>query len=345
MKFTLAFSLIFIVLSACQQMPDEQQDVVQYDVFEQMTVRAMAVQDDETLWVGGPDGFYAYTQDGGLHWTTGKIKAAAGLEFRSIALPDSQTVCLLTAGSPALIFKTTDQGAHWETVFEDKDPAAFFNSMAFSDSQNGLAFGDVKDGCFNAIQTKDGGSTWTRIPCSVLPVARDGEVAFASSNTCIAIQGTQVWIGTGGQHARVLHSADFGLTWEANTTPMIQGNTMTGIYSVDFYDTQIGIVAGGDYEQQNNKQQNIALTTDGGASWKRVDHGSEPSYISCIQFAREGKGEILYAAGYGGLYRSKDQGKSWENLLKGDFTTLRESKGGNYLWYAGKGVLGKIKIK
>lgn len=345
MKGILKLFLIIPILSACQQSKKAAREDITYEAFEQTTIRAMAVQDDQTVWVGGPGGFYAFTQDGGDSWTQGKIEAASGLDFRSIALLDKKTVLLLTAGSPALIFKSVDQGAHWEQVFKDPDSLAFFDSMVFSDARRGMAFGDVKAGCFNVITTRDGGDSWQRLPCATLPVPREGEVAFASSNTCIATQGEHVWIGTGGQYARVLRSPDFGQTWETASTPIIQGNTMTGIYSIDFYNDKLGVIAGGDYENQSNKQENLALTTDGGVSWKRVDHTSLPGYISCIQFAHKDNGNTLYAAGYEGLYISRDQGQQWENLVKGDLTTLRESASGDYLWYAGRGILGKITIK
>lgn len=337
---------LYLIYAACSsRQAGSEADIVRFKAFKNTTIRAMAVRNDSTVWVGGPSGMYAVTRDGGSHWEKGTIPEAGSLDFRSIALPGPNSVLLMTAGSPALIFKSDDQGKSWRKVYADTDSLAFFNSMAFSDSLRGIAFGDVKDGCFNVLTTSDGGDHWERIPCSSLPVPQANEVAFASSNTCIDTYGDKIWIGTGGESSRILYSPDFGVTWEAYSTPMIQGNTMTGIYSLDFYNDSIGIAVGGDYENQTLKQGNKIRTSDGGETWERLAEGQLPAYLSCVQFASGSSAEVIYAAGHGGLYRSKDGGYTWENLMEGDLTTIRESEDGAYIWFAGIGVCGKIKVR
>ena len=92
--------------------------------------------------------------------------------------------------------------------------------------------------------TKDGGETWQKLDSNNIPKSLENEAPFAASNTNIESQGDSVWIVTGGSQARVLFSADRGENWTVQKTPMISGKTMTGIYSVDFYDHLNGVIIG-----------------------------------------------------------------------------------------------------
>jgi len=42
---------------------------------------------------------------------------------------------------------------------------------------------------------------------------------------------------------------------------------MTGIFSIDFYDMNLGVAFGGDWDNQSNNFSNKAITKDGGKSW------------------------------------------------------------------------------
>ena len=45
--------------------------------------------------------------------------------------------------------------------------------------------GDPTADCISIIITRDGGQTWNKIPCSQLPKSKEGEAAFAASNTIL----------------------------------------------------------------------------------------------------------------------------------------------------------------
>ncbi|WP_428225193.1 hypothetical protein [Flavobacterium sp.] len=47
----------------------------------------------------------------------------------------------------------------------------------------------------------------------------------------------------------------------------MQGQTMTGIFTSDFYNGKIGILAGRNYEQLTDNKQNKAIPHDGGITW------------------------------------------------------------------------------
>ena len=96
--------------------------------------------------------------------------------------------------------------------------------------------------------------------CDNLPKIKDGEAAFAASDTNIAIVGDNTWIATGGKASRILYSPDKGHKWQVFETPIIQGLETTGIYSIDFYDELKGFAIGGDYTKPDDNKMNKIKT-------------------------------------------------------------------------------------
>jgi len=237
-------------------------------------------------------------------------KDSLKLEFRSIA-QTSSAIFIINVGNPALLYKFSKDLVQKQLVYEELNEKVFYDSMQFWNDNEGIAIGDPIDNCFSIIITRDGGATWQKLPCEQLPKLADGEAAFAASNTNIIIKGNSTWIVSGGKKARVFYSPDKGTTWKVYDTPIVQGGTMTGIFTADFYNEKIGFVAGGDYEKPNQNFQNKALTTDGGKTWKLVGENQGFGYASCIQFVPNSNGKQLVSVGASGLFYSKDQGKTW----------------------------------
>ena len=79
-------------------------------------------------------------------------------------------------------------------------------------------------------------------------------------------------------------SIDKGKSWTVYETPIVQGKQMTGAFSMDFYNTNIGILVGGNYEDPQNNEANKAITFDGGKTWKLVATKEAFGYASCVQF-------------------------------------------------------------
>jgi len=74
-----------------------------------------------------------------------------------------------------------------------------------------------------------------------MPEALAGEGAFAASGTCLVVEGVQnAWFGTGG--GRVFRSADRGRTWTVHTTPIEAANASSGIFSLEFWDSDHGLL-------------------------------------------------------------------------------------------------------
>lgn len=236
------------------------------------------------------------------------------LEFRSIA-QNSKSVFIANIGNPANIFKVNKADMNIQKVYTENNEKAFFDSMNFWNEKEGVALGDPTENCLSILITRDSGKTWKKTNCSNLPNIVDGEAAFAASNTNICIKGNNTWIVSGGKKSRIFYSADKGNSWEVFETPIIQGEELTGIFTADFYNNKIGVIAGGNHLQPDKKAQNKAITYDGGKTWKLIADNSGFGYASCIQFVPKSNGKQLVCVGLSGLYYSANGGNSWKQLL------------------------------
>lgn len=265
------------------------------------------------------------------------------LHFRAIAV-NNGTLFAISVANPARLFKIPRKAGNPIMVYEEIDEKVFYDSMAFWNDKEGIAIGDPTEGCMSIIITRDGGNSWNKISCENLPEAKEGEAAFAASDTNIAIVGDRVWVATGGKASRILHSADKGITWEVINTPIVQGLETTGIYSIDFYDDKIGYGIGGDYTKAADSTANKIKTTDGGKTWNLVAENEIPGYRSCVQFIPNGKGMEMVAVGYKGIDYSNDGGNTWTNLSDEGFYTIRFINE-NEAFAAGRGRLCKLTFE
>ena len=220
-----------------------------------------------------------------------QIDTINSINFRALHYNRTE-IFALSISSPALLYKDG------ELVYRENHPKAFYDSIDFWNDKEGIAIGDPTEDCMSIIITRDGGETWKKMLCNDLPKAKEGEAAFAASDTNIAIVGDNTWIATGGKASRILYSPDKGNTWEVYDTPIIQGKETTGMYSIDFYDELNGFAIGGDYTKPEDNQANKMRTTDGGKTWKLVAQNHDPGYRSCVQYIPNGKGNELIAIGF-----------------------------------------------
>lgn len=307
--------------------------------------RGLCAVSSNVAWASGTRGTYARTTDGGKTWRAGVVAGAEGLDFRDVDAFDAQTAYLLSIGKGASsrIYKTTDGGASWSLQFTNKTAEAFFDAMAFWDRDHGIAMSDPVDGRFLVITTDDGGKTWNPVPAQSLPPAIAGEGGFAASGTCITVQGkSNVWLASGGSVARVFRSTDRGRTWQVATTPITSGVESAGIFSITFKDARRGIIAGGDYRKPEEAVNNVAMTTDGGRTWKLARSARPPGYRSSVAYVPGASNSMLVAVGTSGSDYSIDGGNSWAGLDRENYNSVSFAQGAG--WAAGpRGRIAKFK--
>ena len=242
-------------------------------------------------------------------------KDSLNIEFRSIAVTDD-AVLVLSVANPALLYRFSKDLISKKLVYQENHEKVFYDGMKFWNNKQGIAIGDPIDGAFSILTTNDSGLTWTKSSVTISPKASDGEAIFAASNSNLISKEHQLWFVTGGKSARVFCSSDNGKSWSDYPTPIVQGKTMTGIFTADFYDKNIGVIAGGDYDIPNQNFSNKAITSNGGKKWKLIADNKAFGYASCIQFVPGSNGFSLISVGASGVFYSNDKGTSWTQLSK-----------------------------
>jgi photosystem II stability/assembly factor-like uncharacterized protein len=230
-------------------------------------------------------------------------------------------------------------------VYTEAHEKVFYDSMKFWNDNEGIAIGDPITDCLSILVTRNGGATWQKIPCENLPKTVEGEAAFAASNTNICISGNNAWIVSGGKKSRVFFSPDKGNSWQVFDTPIVQGEPMTGIFTADFYNDTIGIVAGGNYEVLSQNFQNKAITLDGGKTWTLIAENQGFGYSSCIQFVPKSNGKQIVSVGALGLHYSSDGGYSWKQFSKDDSLYTIRFVNKKLAFAAGRNKIVKIEFK
>jgi photosystem II stability/assembly factor-like uncharacterized protein len=306
------------------------------------SIRGLSVVSDSVAWVSGSNGTIGITTDGGKKWKWTKPKGYEKLDFRDVEAFDGNRAVIVNAGSPAYVLRTEDGGKSWTENYKNVDSAIFLDGMDFWDDKNGIIFGDPIQNHLQVLITSDGGSSWKDISASSKLRTENGEAGFAASGSTIkTLAGGKVWIATGGKRSHIYTSDDFGLNWRRYDCPILQGESSTGAFSIDFYDASQGIVVGGDYQKDKENTNNILLTRDGGKSW---DKPSRPvfGYRSGVIWydARN-----CFATGTSGTDVSRDGGQNWYHISDESFNVIGKAKKGSLVLLAGnKGLIYSFKL-
>jgi photosystem II stability/assembly factor-like uncharacterized protein len=303
--------------------------------------RGASAVSESTAWVSGWQGTGAAlagkvlrTTDQGATWQSVGPPGAVGLQFRDIEAFDADTAVIMSIGNTPdafKIFRTTNGGQTWTQTFQNTEPTAFYDCMAFFDRHRGLAFSDPINGFFRILATNDGGQSW-QIVNADMPPALPGEFAFAASGQCLTTAGGRdAWFGTGGGAvARVFHSSDRGRSWTVANTP-IRSTPSGGVSALAFRDTQHGFAVGGDFDPTVPSFDTLALTNDGGATWQ-LNQNAPDELRSGADWVT---GTDAIIVGPTGSDASFDQGRTWHRFDSGSFDVV-DCASGHACWAAGE---------
>jgi len=315
---------VFTMVSCWDEIsPDYKSVVIDRVYTDSLSIRAIAPVDDSSVWFAANAGKVGLIDGNIPKLATIKYQDSL-LHFRSIARTKN-AIFVLSISNPGVLYKIGVNGkeaSNIEEVYVEEGEDVFYDSILFFNDLEGIAMGDPTDGCLSVIKTTDGGNNWVKISCEKLPKVEKGETAFAASNSNISIFKNHVWIASGGKRSRVFHSSDKGESWEVFNTPIVQGKAMTGIYSIAFYDENIGIVFGGDWDQKDFNEGNKAITKDGGKTWNLISNGKGPGYRSSVKFVPGSQGQGIIAVGSPGISYSKNRGESWIELSTEGFYAI-----------------------
>ncbi|GAA3516273.1 hypothetical protein GCM10022393_32880 [Aquimarina addita] len=291
-----------------------------------INIRAIEVDTDFMMYAGSEGKYGYYKIKKGFQFEKRNIENISYEDkvpnYRAIA-SNATNFFILSVESPALLYMINKKSGKATLVYKEDHEKVFYDSMIFWNDKEGIAMGDPTDTCLSIISTRDGGESWNKISCDDLPETKEGEAAFAASNSNIAVVGDKTWMISGGMKSRVFYSPNKGKTWKVFETPLTQGTSTTGGYSIDFYDEKNGVIYGGDYTKPEMNDKNKAITTDGGITWHLVASGSGAGYKSCVRYIPNSKNQGMIAVGSSGISVSHNNGTSWKNISDTGFYTIR----------------------
>jgi len=295
--------------------------------------------DGSVAWASGAGGVVLKTTDGGQHWQKCAIPDAATdgatLDFRGVQAWDAHTAIVMASGpgEKSRLYKTTDGCKSWVVLLSNEDKDGFWDALRLWTQTDGFLAGDPVDGHpFLSEFTSWNGVVLDNTLYDLN--ATKGEGAFAASNSSIALApfrtrdgaSREAWLATGGvSGSRVIHYQHFngGEPERCSTSIAAVGifpkTANGGIFSIDFKGDRHGIAVGGDYAKPNDPTGTAAWSSDGGATWTASTtppHG----YRSTVQWSQSEK--LWITAGTNGSDLSRDDGRTWQPLDKGNWNAL-----------------------
>lgn len=325
-KFTLLI-LAIIFLTRCNSSIKNNYEflLIELKTNTDASLRGLFVVNENVVWASGSTGRVLVSKNGGETWAVNQVSGAEENDFRSIYAWDEKRAMVFGVAGPAFGYLTEDGGENWKVIFQDSTLGLFFNSLKFADDKIGLAVSDPIDAKIFVIRTENGGQKWERV--TNFPNVIEGEANFAASNTCIEfLPSGKAWIAGGGKTARVFYSDDFGKTWKVAETPIVSGQSSSGIFSISFKNDLEGVIVGGIYDKPELNENIAAYTIDGGKTWQ-TSETMPKEYRSCVQFVSNGKDEFFFAFGKTGCDISIDGGKNWQFMGEDGYYTFRAIPG------------------
>ncbi|PYQ12053.1 MAG: glycosyl hydrolase [Acidobacteria bacterium] len=227
------------------------------------------------------------------------------------------------------VWKTLNAGIIWSPMFDSqgsysigcitvdpKNPLTVWVGTGENNSQRSVGYGD---GLYKSI---DGGKSWENVGlklsehiAKVLIDPRDSSVVY------VAAQGP-LW-SPGGDRG-LYKTTDGGKTWKQ----VLKISENTGVTDVVMDPRNPDVLLAAAYQRRRHvwtlidggPESAIHKSTDGGASWKKLEGGLPKEEMGRIALAiAPSRPEVVYAlieAGNkaGGFYRSTDGGGSWKKM-------------------------------
>jgi photosystem II stability/assembly factor-like uncharacterized protein len=292
-------------------------------------------------WASGTNGTVLRTEDGGYLWQTCTIPPGAEkLDFRGIQAFDENTAIVMSSGTGDLsrLYKTTDGCQTWKLLFTNPDKEGFWDAIQALNKDVVEIVGDSVDHVLVNEKTGHVIPVWrfnqgddpdSRTSDHFFELAADSkEGGFAASNSTLVISvvphsdpvWSYQWLATQTpDHSYVnRESTEDTPTCEPCRaeflrieTPMSQGSSSAGIFSLAFREDRFGVAVGGDYQKPTVSTKTAAYSNDAGKTWQLAQTPPR-GYRSSVAYDPTQK--LWITVGPNGTDISRDDGKNWTPL-------------------------------
>src|SRR5581483_8150040 len=270
----------------------------------------------------------------------------AGLRWRNIGPFHGGRVSAVTGaigqpgvfylGAPAGgIWKTTNAGVSWFPIFDQFTNVDSIGAIQVAPSDPDIVYAGTGDSVQGSsgdgmYKSTDAGKTWTHI--GLEETTKINKMVIDPNDPNIVVVSTQGDTRHNGQG--IYRTTDGGKTWENTLRPENANGTRDVEYAFDMPNVIFatsqgsgggfgGGGGGGAAAPQGPNGTALYKSTDGGKIWTRVN--TLPPYTGRISvaIAMHTNGQRVYVIGTAlqggsGLYRSDDQGATWQHMAGGD---------------------------
>ncbi|MFI5406493.1 MAG: hypothetical protein ACHQ1D_08265 [Nitrososphaerales archaeon] len=231
-------------------------------------------------------GDFYHSHDGNPPFKVDIVRA----DYMAFNAPAVAGIPLYASGHPASggntgLIKSIDGGQSWEIVSKVLEPAVDFHAMSVSKSDTNTIIG-FDSGARGLFKTVDAGNTWETLQYP----------DYITSLAISPIDSQLVFAGTG---KGIFQSDDGAKSW--TLLDEYKGITILALT----FDENETLYA--------SNQFGLSRSSDSGRSWEKL---SDPG-MTITSIVVDTLNKIIYVAGYSPdgyqeVYRSKDDGKSWD---------------------------------
>ncbi|MGQ0794662.1 MAG: F510_1955 family glycosylhydrolase [Nitrosopumilaceae archaeon] len=242
---------------------------------------------DRTILYIATHGDFYRSHDGAPPFKVDVVRA----DYMAFNAPPSAGIPLYASGHPSTggntgLIKSTNGGQSWESVAKVLEPPVDFHAMAISNGDPYVIIGFDSAGR-GLFKTTDAGKTWETLQYP----------EYISALAISPLDSQTVFSGTG---KGIFQSTDGAKSW----TLLDEYKGIT-VFALSF--DEEGML----YASTSNF--GLSRSSDLGKTWEKISH---PNLV-ITSIAADSQNKIIYVAGYSPdgyqeVYRSKDNGKTWE---------------------------------
>ncbi len=270
----------------------------------------------------------------GLRWRNigpfhgGRISAVTG------AVGEGQSGVFYVGAPIGGLWKTTSGGVTWVQIFDQFKNVNSIGAVQVAPSDPNIVYagtgdsvgGPSGDGMYKSV---DAGKTWTNI--GLEETTKINKIVIDPKDPNLVVASTQGDAKHTGQG--IYRTTDGGKTW----TNVLKPENANGTRDVEFAFDKPNVMfatsqgsgggfggGGGGAAPQGPNGTALFKSTDAGKTWKKIDTLPPYSGRISVAVAMHTDGKRVYVIGNpppggpSGLYRSDDQGATWQHMAVGD---------------------------